>query len=69
MGSLVVQVQEPVKVVKAEQVFHLGDGKGIQVKVFFNFRIFVFQHPKLQVCGLEVGAVFAGANGKDGCHF
>lgn len=69
MRSLVVQVQEPVKAGKAEQIFHLCDGEGFEVKVFFNVRVFVFEDPEFEVCGLEVGAVLAGADGKDGCHF
>ena len=47
MRSLVVKVQEPVKAGKAEQVFHLGDGEGFEVKVFFNVRVSVFQYPEL----------------------
>jgi hypothetical protein len=42
-----VKVQEPVKAGKAQQVFHLGDGKGFEVKVFFDVRVSVFQYPEL----------------------
>ena len=60
-----MKVQEPVKAGKAQQVFHLGDGEGFEVKVFFNVRVFVFQDPEFEVCGLKVGAVLAGTDGKD----